>query len=560
MTKILEPFGSQLKWDVGGASPQSEGALAMPLVGEEMACEPATVNASAVVARAIEEVSERAQTNRGVLPLVERLCEMLSAEQISFCHWKSNWKLERWLTGEGDLDLLVERKDAERFLAVVSRLGFKQALPTPDRDVPAVLNYYGFDSSAGKFLHLHVHFQLVLGHDLTKNFRLSIERAYLESADAQRLMPTPAPEFELITFVLRMVLKYSATETLLRRAFTKRGASSGSSLRRELEYLEARADRAELHATLSEHLPFIDSAFFDACADSLRAGASAFERLRVRRGLKRRLSAQGRRSNPSDALTMSGRRIARFVREGIFKKSSRKRLAKGGAVVALVGGDGAGKTTCVEELHSWLSKKFVTRKFHMGRPPRSPLTLGVIVLLRLRRLLTAKRETEVQKHETDAQGHPPQQSKPFPGYIQLLRWVCAARDRHRLYRKLRRFAGAGGIAICDRYLVPQISLMDGPNIARSIEPSRMNGLVRLMLRAETDYYSRIMPADLLVVLRVEPEIAVRRKTDEAESHVRTRSRELWEIDWSDTHARVVDAGRPVGEVVARLKSLVWSEL
>jgi thymidylate kinase len=196
----------------------------------------------------------------------------------------------------------------------------------------------------------------------------------------------------------------------------------------------------------------------------------------------------------------------------------------------------------------------------MGRPPRSPLTLGVIVLLRLRRLAAGKRETYTQAHETDAQGHQSQQSKLFPGYLQLLRWVCAARDRYRLYSKLRRFAGAGGIAICDRYLVPQISLMDGPNIARSVEASRMNRLVRLMLRAETSYYSRIMPADLLVVLRVEPEIAVRRKTDEDESHVRTRSRELWEIDWSDTRARVVDAGQPVGEVVARLRSLVWSEL
>jgi thymidylate kinase len=125
---------------------------------------------------------------------------------------------------------------------------------------------------------------------------------------------------------------------------------------------------------------------------------------------------------------------------------------------------------------------------------------------------------------------------------------------------VRRFADGGGIAICDRYPVEQLLLMDGPNIARAVAPARLNWLVRHMLRAETSYYERIMPPDVLLVLRVEPETAVRRKTNENETHVRTRSRELWEQDWEGTRAHVIDAGRPAAEVIARLQSIVWSEL
>jgi thymidylate kinase len=258
----------------------------------------------------------------------------------------------------------------------------------------------------------------------------------------------------------------------------------------------------------------------------------------------------------TDVLTKLWRRVSRAARERLLGQSSRKRLASGGAIIALVGGDGAGKTTSVNGLHRWLSKKFAVRRFHLGKPPRSPFTLAALVALKARSVLTGRREAETwAPHLVGRAG-----ALPFPGYVRLFRWVCAARDRHRLYVRARRFADGGGIAICDRYPVEQLLLMDGPNIARAVEPERMNRVIRMMLRAETSYYERIMEPELLFVLRVEPEVAVRRKTNESETHVRTRSRELWEQDWSGTRAHVIDAGRPAEEVVARLQSIVWAEL
>jgi thymidylate kinase len=81
-----------------------------------------------------------------------------------------------------------------------------------------------------------------------------------------------------------------------------------------------------------------------------------------------------------------------------------------------------------------------------------------------------------------------------------------------------------------------------------------------MLNVETMYYRHIMPPDLLIVLRVEPEMAVRRKTNENEFHVRMRTREVWEVDWQNTHAHVVDAGRGIDDVIAQLHALVWARL
>ena len=497
------------------------------------------------------EAFARGAATRAAIPLVARLCAALAEEGVRYCHWKSNWRLERWLRGEGDLDLLIDRAHAGRFAEVVARLGFKPALPTRDRQVPGVCDFYGFDSEANRLVHLHVHHQLVLGHDLTKNFHLPLEDAYLASCDARGMPPVPAPAFELVVFVLRMVLKFAPGEAALRRV--RRGGAATSAAQRELEFLAAGADGADVRSVLARHLPFVGEEFFDECSRSLRAGAPARERFAVRRRLEKLLASHARRARPADALTKLARRVSRLARERVLGRSSRKRLARGGAVIALVGGDGAGKTTSVNRLHGWLSKKFVARKFHLGRPRRSPVTMAVIVALRILRLLGGSYgKARAVKGESGG--------ADFPGYLQLFRWVCAARDRHRLYAKARRFASAGGVAVCDRFPVPQLRLMEGANVARFTDPARANRLVRLLRRAEESYYARILPPDVLIVLRVEPEIAVRRKPKESAEHVRSRSRELWEQDWHGTRAQVVDAGRPPEEVFARLQAIVWDAL
>jgi thymidylate kinase len=80
------------------------------------------------------------------------------------------------------------------------------------------------------------------------------------------------------------------------------------------------------------------------------------------------------------------------------------------------------------------------------------------------------------------------------------------------------------------------------------------------MRAEQWYYRHITPPDVVIVLLVDPELAVRRKTNEPPDYVRARARIIWDTDWSETGARVVDAGRPLGEVIADLKSLLWAEI
>ncbi|HEX6268590.1 MAG TPA: nucleotidyltransferase family protein, partial [Anaerolineales bacterium] len=157
------------------------------------------------------------QMSYSVLPIVQELCHALRTENIDYCHWKSNNMLERSASGDNDLDLLINRADGTRFSEVLFRLGFKQVEAPTEKQMPGVLDYFGFDQQAEKWVHVHAHYQLIMGHDMTKNFRLAIEKAYLESAVQGELFRVPAAEFEFIILVIRMVLKHSTWDAILGR-------------------------------------------------------------------------------------------------------------------------------------------------------------------------------------------------------------------------------------------------------------------------------------------------------------------------------------------------------
>jgi hypothetical protein len=145
-------------------------------------------------------------------------------------------------------------------------------------------------------------------------------------------------------------------------------------------------------------------------------------------------------------------------------------------------------------------------------------------------------------------------------YLELSYHLTTARDRYLLYRKVHRFTASQGLAICERYPVPENRDFVGPRIHKLLGTVPYPRVAALLARLERGYYDRIGPDDVLVVLRVDPETAVRRKTTEPADYVRRRAQAIWGRDWSRTRALVVDANRPLPDVVADLKRVIWTAL
>lgn len=500
--------------------------------------------------REVVRDNEQAATEQGSrrLHLVSALCRALARYGIAYCHWKSNEAIHRSAAGENDLDLLISGEHATKFIEILACLGFKEAIDPPERQLPGVLSFYGLDEDTNRIVHVHAHFRLILGHDYTKNYHLPLEDAYLESAEQGELFRIPPPEFEFLIFVVRMTFKHCTWDTILIR----HGHLSLSE-KRELDYLEQRVRPDRLHEILRAHLPSVEKELLDRCADAIRAKFPVWRRVMLGRELQKRLAPYSRRPRVVDVCLKFWHRVVRPIRRRVIRNTPKARLGGGGLVIAVVGGDGAGKSTMVAELRDWLSKEFDTLTLHMGKPQWSFATYAIRGLLKIVRLGFSPSLRPIEYSLDSAK-------LEFPGYTWAIWEVCTARDRYLAVLKGRRFAANGGITICDRYPLPQVKLMDGPQVRRFAEATHNNKFIRLLSRAEERYYARITNADLLVVLRVDPALAVARKADENPSTVRPRSSEIWGLDWDQVGAQVVDASRPKNAILSELKAFVWSKL
>jgi thymidylate kinase len=491
-------------------------------------------------------VPGRTESKQSTISLVRELCDALETEGVSYCHWKSNAFLDRSRTAENDLDLLVRRADGELLSATAHRLGFKQA-DSPARSLPGVSNYYGYDKASDRLVHIHAHYQLIVGDDLTKNYRIPLEEAFLEATVLDGEFRIPPRELELIVLVIRIALKHSTWDAVLARR-----AKVPASAREELAFLQAGVDEDLVYRMLQQHLPFVERRSFADCLRSVDPRFGTVARIRAGQRLARELAACARRSRAADIRLKLWRRGVGIIHRLLSTPPPRKRLSTGGAMIAVVGADGAGKSTVVEGLCTWLSRDFAVTKVHLGKPPRSGTTVAIraVAMLWLALLAVLGRRSSFRDGGVASS----------PSKLRMLLAVAIARDRYRLYRNGRRIASNGGLVICDRFPLPQLTLMDAPRVARAIASGAPRRLAQQLAALEQRYYRALTLPDLVIVLRVDPEIAVARKPEEPPDFVRARWREVWDVDWNAVPARLVDASRSEADVLSEVKALVWSEL
>ena len=472
--------------------------------------------------------------------LVRRLGDALAAHAVPYCQWKGSRRPERWLTGAGDIDLLVDRTALPQLGQVLGALGFKRVEASTGLTLPGTESYFGYDPELARLVNVHVHYRVVFGRPWTMTYAPPVEAAVLAGASRRFVFRAPAPEHELVLLVLRLALQCTARHTLLRPHPPWLLAAQTT-----LEQLERDASRSGVVEFLTAQLPSVDVALFDRCHHALEPERPPWARYVAGRALRARLAPFARRPKPVAVLRALVDRLGRLVGD---RRRYGHRLPRG-SVVALLGGDGAGKSTCASALTAWLMPDLATMHGHLGRPPRSALTYVVGAALK------ASAWWDQRRGRRGGEG-----SAGLTDYLDLLRHIGTARDRYRLYRRAHRFAAAGGVAVTERYPIPANYFLAGPSGAQGLGTPVDNPVTRLLRRWEASYYERMSPPDVLIVLQLDPETAVRRKPEEPSDYVRGRAQAVWQTDWTEVGADVIDAGRPLPEVLRDLKTQIWSRL
>lgn len=499
------------------------------------------------------------------LAAVRKLIAALAEHNIRYCHWKSNLRLERSLLGKTDLDLLVDREQTSTFRQILHEQGIKPVHAAPGRHYPAIENYLGFDHATGSLFHLHVHYQLVLGEQFVKNYRLPLEYDFLDSTQLRHNVKIPSPELEIIVLSIRILLKYRFRD-LLRDFLPYRSTGISADFRKEIQWLMAQTNRESILRTLDRIAEIVPGELIIAFLDITGTGRKAGFKLLFLRNRLRRAFSLFQRTNPLSALghyfsEMWSRR--KSLRSSPITKMT---LPTGGLTLAVIGADGAGKSTLTRSLAQWLFWKLDAHVYYLGsKQPtaRSKFLYSVYrIMRRLHRIVAG------------LFGENTFIGKPIAGlrdYFLYCHNVSLGQDRYQRYVAGMKRSMAGSVVIFDRYplesINPQIGSgrMDGSKIA-ALVGDRGGAVVRILARAEKTLYEGIRPPDHLAILNVSPEVSLQRKPDHKQDVVEAKSQLVGQLaTLAESDARClrtfqINADRPFDEVFLELKRKVWEIL
>ena len=490
------------------------------------------------------------------IPAVRLLSEALDDAGIRYCHGTSNLKIDAALRAETDLDLLVARPDAGRFESLIASLGYK---PGVGQVSPSICHYYGFDEVSGRLVHLHVYYRIVTGGTILKNHRLPLEDMLLARTQAVHELRTPDRAAELVCFVIRKALEYASPSEAL---FLAR---EGDAVVVELAWLREGVTQDDVARLLREQLPWLPLDRFLDCRDAIASGSA------IRRFVAcRRLSAHVRpfaRYRPMHASILRARRMARRIALAAVGRRERDTLLSGGAVIAVVGSDGAGKSTIVAGLRDWLASCLGVRTVHTGKPPATWITMAPRLLLpMLRRLTPGYRTTSVElaSDESSARGAQVLRRRRL-FFLYPLRALMLAYERRRLLLRTHRRAARGGLVLCDRYPTMQAGVPEGP--ALSFLTQDRNRLYAWVARLEAHVYRTIPPPDVVIHLDVPVDLACHRNLTRDKpggpkptSYIRLRHAQTSALTFPGVPMHSVLTSSSVEETLGAVKQIVWKAL
>ena len=503
-------------------------------------------------------------TDQGVRVLepLRRLFDRLNRSDIRYCHWKSNEHLDPSLVGATDVDALFDRAAIGPLTRLLVELGFKRFVVKPGRGYPGIEDYVGCDAATGTLTHLHVHYQLTLGEKFLKGHRLPWEERYLETRvfDEGHGLYVADPRLELIVLVVRQAMKLRLRDraaALLGREFFRGG------MQREFRWLVERTDPADVRALAAELVGERAAALFPAMIAAGRPSTAQLRRLR------RLADPAFREYRLYDASGAAVRGWARELGHVFFRLArvlqgapprSTRTLPQGGVTIAVLGADGAGKSTLVGAINRWLSREVCVVTTYGGSGVGSA-SLPRLLMQRLgavrRTLLGRGRGPRAARPKSAG----PVSAQPLTTARGI--WVLSlARERVRRALDARRARSQGMVVLSDRIPQSQFPGMnDGPRLTAWLDSP--SWLRRWAARRERDAFrlSALVPPDLVIKLHVPPEVALRRKPETPREQVERGAQLLRELRWPAT-TRVVDldATLPLDEVIVRAKRAVWDAL
>ena len=485
---------------------------------------------------------------------IEKLLKAFDENGINYCHWKSNEHLGEALDGDTDLDVLfdpAQRSDLER---IFSECGLKRFRATPQMQYNAIEDYIGFDQETAKIWHVHTHYRMTLGEKHLKGYTITPWGPILlkDRIRVEEGIWTSDPSDELVLLMCRIALKLRKRDI---------GQKLGKDDRVELAWLKERVSKENLSDAagrmLEEKSKKIVLSLYDA--DLKKKGQ--FKKLQ--RVLRKEFK-------PFTAYSRYGSWRARTDREifwlygGIKRRlglasyvANRRISPSGGLVVAILGCDGAGKSTTISYIKKEFRKKLDVASIYLGSGDGSSSLLRKPMKL-VARKVGGKGVGHAVEKEYAEKKKVSLKSRLY-SLAKIIWAVTLAKEKKKKQRQMVKARNNGLLVITDRY--PQTNMAgagDGPLLSRY---QKSRGLLKKISDWEYNIYKSFATnaPDLAIKLMVPTEVAIERKPEMTVEEIENKKNIVMSLDISE-HTAVIDTSRPFeitrGEVMREIWNLI----
>ncbi|MBD5095967.1 MAG: hypothetical protein HDT40_03000 [Lachnospiraceae bacterium] len=488
-----------------------------------------------------------------MLKSIQLMLDNFEENNIEYCHWKSNEHIEDALRGDTDLDILFNPAQRTILEYTLCKSGLKRFRAMPLMQYNAIEDYIGFDKETAKIWHLHLHYRLSIGEKHLKGYTVPwteyilSRRLLVDTTEGKIYCSSADDEFFLI--LVRMALK------LRWRDYWKK---IGKDDLLEIEWLKE-------HTSSSSVISVAEKMLNVSCACEIeRLLQKNLNKKRQLYSLQKYLRAGMRRFTPYNRFTSWYRRTVRELywlfggikrRMGMSSTKATRRVSpSGGTVVALLGCDGAGKSTTLAYLKKEFNKKIDVYSVYLGSGD------GSSSLIRKPMKIIAKRVGGKGVGRTMEKELYEKKKKSIKARLYALSkiiWaVTLASEKRKKLKKITMARNNGLLVLVDRY--PQIAVMgfsDGPLLTRYLNGK---GFLKKISHWEYRIYKHAYenPPDLLVKLMVPTDIAIQRKPEMTVEEIENKKAAVRKIHTGKAEVEI-DTSRDMKQSFGDVMQSIW---
>ena len=417
-----------------------------------------------------------------MLEVFNNLFKRLHSENVIFCNWKDFHAVDKYLKGDGDLDIFIPLRYRAKFDQIAKKEGYRRVVSYQSH-FDYIDHYYGLDRSTSQFVHIHLYFKIITGEHVSKNYDLPIENFILDNLDRSTLLPKINNSAQQAIFYIRYFLKIGSIYGIYQFwRDSKKYSEEWNSLNHHFEF----KDILELGISIDE-LKLMKEIYIKSSL--LKKFLYSFE-------FKKKLKKFQRMSYLHHQIYITKNLFIRILNKFFLKK---QKILKPGIVVAICGLDGSGKSSIVSALNFNFSKHFCTKIFHLGRPSSTSFTFIFNFFVKIYSFFNRLKVSKNLNNLTNS-------SKKF-SFLFLVRAVLLAYDRKKQSNIAHKYCNNGYIVICDRYPGVEVGKMDSPRIPLN---NSAGMIYQFCYKIEQKLYRSIKKAKFIYQLSVPLEVAIYR--------------------------------------------------